>query len=235
LNQDELKQLVARAAIDEIRQDLNPNAIIGVGTGTTADRFIDLLGSLDMPFLGTVASSERSAERLRARGLRVFELYEIDALPVYVDGADEITAELDMIKGGGGALTREKIVAAAADRFVCIADETKLVDQLGRFGVPVEVIPMARRQVASKLATLGRSFGKPVPELRMGQDGKPYVTDNGNFILDLRGVLLSEPAAFESVVDGLAGVVSNGLFARRGADVLLLARPLGVERYLRHA
>jgi hypothetical protein len=117
LNQDELKQLVARAAIDEIRQDLNPNAIIGVGTGTTADRFIDLLGSLDMPFLGTVASSERSAERLRARGLRVFELYEIDALPVYVDGADEITAELDMIKGGGGALTREKIVAAAAASF----------------------------------------------------------------------------------------------------------------------
>lgn len=235
MDQDQLKQQVAQAALEEIRGELHADTILGVGTGTTADRFIDLLGTLDGPLKGAVASSERSAARLRARGIRVFELHEVDRLALYVDGADEINLELDMIKGGGGALTREKIVAAASDRFICIADGSKLVEQLGHFGVPIEVIPMATRQVAAGLKQVAAGYGSPQPELRLSGDGSPYVTDNGNHIIDLRGLVIAHAAQLETAIDGLVGVVCNGLFARRGADVLLLARPLGVERYLRHA
>ena len=235
MDQDQLKQQVALAALEEIRAELDADSILGVGTGTTADRFIDLLGSLHASFKGAVASSERSATRLRARGIRVFELHEVDRLALYVDGADEITLDLDMIKGGGGALTREKIVAAASDRFVCIADASKLVDHLGKFGVPIEVIPMARRQVAARLQVVAAGLGAADPELRLAGDGSPYVTDNGNYIIDLRGLVIAHAAELETAIDGLVGVVCNGLFARRGADVLLLATPLGVQRYLRHA
>ena len=235
MDQDQLKQQVAEAALEEIRGELHADSILGVGTGTTADRFIDLLGALNGALKGAVASSERSATRLRERGIRVFELHEVDRLALYVDGADEINLDLDMIKGGGGALTREKIVAAASDRFVCIADASKLVDHLGKFGLPIEVIPMARRQVAARLKQLAAGLGSPEPELRLTPDGTPFVTDNGNHIIDLRGLVISHAAQLESAIDGLVGVVCNGLFARRGADVLLLARPLGVERYLRHA
>jgi ribose 5-phosphate isomerase A len=235
LDQGQLKQQVAEAALEEIRGELHADSILGVGTGTTADRFIDLLGQLNGPLKGAVASSERSAARLRARGIRVFELHEIDRLALYVDGADEINLALDMIKGGGGALTREKIVAAASDRFICIADGSKLVDHLGKFGVPIEVIPMATRQLAVRLKEVAAGLGAPRPELRLAKDGSPYVTDNGNHIIDLRGLVIAHAAQLETAIDGLVGVVCNGLFARRGADVLLLARPLGVERYLRHA
>jgi ribose 5-phosphate isomerase A len=235
LDQDQLKQQVAEAALEEIRGELHGDTILGVGTGTTADRFIDLLGQLNGPLQGAVASSERSAARLRSRGIRVFELYEVDRLPIYVDGADEINRDLDMIKGGGGALTREKIVAAASERFICIADGSKLVDHLGKFGVPIEVIPIARRQVARRLQELAAGLGAPEPDLRLASDGSPYKTDNGNYIIDLRGLTIAHAAQLETAIDGLVGVVCNGIFARRGADVLLLATPLGVERYLRHA
>jgi ribose 5-phosphate isomerase A len=235
VDQDELKQQVARAAIEEIRADLGAEAIIGVGTGTTANCFIDLLGNLPDAFKGAVASSERSAERLRNHGIRVFDLGEVDQLPVYVDGADEITTDLDMVKGGGGALTREKIVASAARRFVCIADGSKLVSHLGGFGVPIEVIPMAVRLVAHHLQTLGRAMGTSDPRVRQDADGRAFVTDNGNHIIDWHGLTIEQPKTLEQVLDGIAGVVCNGLFARRGADVLLLARPSGIERYLRGA
>jgi ribose 5-phosphate isomerase A len=235
VNQDEQKQRVARAAIDEIQADLGADVVIGVGTGTTADQFIDLLGNLASPFKGAVASSERSAERLRKHGIRVLDLSEIEELPVYIDGADEITAELDMIKGGGGALTREKIVAAASRRFVCIADASKLVGQLGAFGVPIEVIPMAVRQVTKRLKSLEHTTGTPEPRLRLTREGRAYVTDNGNHIIDLHGLKVIEAKALEQALDGIAGVVCNGLFAKRGADVLLLASPTGIERYVRKA
>ncbi|WP_298621042.1 ribose-5-phosphate isomerase RpiA [uncultured Zoogloea sp.] len=219
MTQDELKQQAALRALDYIVE----GSIVGVGTGSTANFFIDGLATMKDRIVGAVASSEASAKRLAGHGIRLFDLNDVDRMPVYVDGADEIDASLAMIKGGGGALTREKIVAAVADKFICICDATKQVECLGRFPLPVEVIPMARAQVARQLAALG---GRPV--LREG-----FVTDNGNIIIDVHGLQIADPAAFETTVDGIVGVVTNGLFARRGADVLLLATAGGVVTYER--
>ena len=220
LSSHDLKLAAARAAIDLIEPYLLPGIVIGVGTGSTADLFIDALGAHRDRFRGAVASSERSAARLRGHGIEVLDLNAVDSMPVYVDGADEINAKLQMIKGGGGALTREKIVASVAERFICIADESKLVAQLGSFPLPVEVIPMARAAVARALARLG---GKPV--LRAG-----FVTDNGNEILDVSGLGILDACLLESAVNNLPGVVTNGLFALRPADVALLATQSGVRR-----
>ncbi len=219
MTQDELKQQAALRALDYVVE----GAIVGVGTGSTANFFIDGLAAMKDRIAGAVASSEASARRLAGHGIRLLDLNDVDHMPVYVDGADEIDASLAMIKGGGGALTREKIVAAVAGRFVCICDATKKVDCLGRFPLPVEVIPMARAQVARELVRLG---GRPV--LRDG-----FVTDNGNLILDVHGLRIHDPARLETAIDGIVGVVTNGLFARRGADVLLLAGTDGVVVYER--
>ena len=216
MDQDSKKQAVARAALAYV----GDGDVVGVGTGSTAERFIDALAEQRRRIAGTVASSERSAARLRAHGIAVLELNEVAVLPVYVDGADEATRAGHLIKGGGGALTREKIVADAARRFVCVVDDTKIVTRLGAFPLPVEVIPMARAQVARKLAALG---GRAV--LREG-----FVTDNGNQILDVHGLAIADPAALESELDHLVGVVCNGLFARRGADVLLVGGDSGVTK-----
>ena len=217
MTQDELKQQAALRALDYVVE----GAIVGVGTGSTANFFIDGLATMKDRIAGAVASSEVSARRLAGHGIRLFDLNDVEELPVYVDGADEIDASLAMIKGGGGALTREKIVAAVATKFVCICDASKKVDVLGRFPLPVEVIPMARAQVARELARLG---GKPV--LREG-----FVTDNGNLILDLHGLQIHDPVKLEVNIDGIVGVVTNGLFAKRGADVLLLATAGGVVTF----
>jgi ribose 5-phosphate isomerase A len=219
VTQDELKQAVAREAIKYVVED----AVVGVGTGSTADFFIDELAKLKNRIPGAVASSDRSAERLKGHGIRLFDLNSVNELPVYVDGADEITEHLAMIKGGGGALTREKIVAAVAKKFVCIADESKLVPVLGKFPLPVEVIPMARAYVARQMVKLG---GRP--ELREG-----FATDNGNVVLDVRGLSVLNPVELETSINNIAGVVSNGLFARRGADVLLLGTKAGVKAIVR--
>src|SRR5256885_11021467 len=215
MTQNELKQTISSEAIKHVVED----AVIGVGTGSTANFFIDELARMKNRIAGAVASSERSAERLKRHGIRVLDLNSVDELPVYIDGADEITEHLAMIKGGGGALTREKIVAAVARKFVCIADETKLVDVLGKFPLPVEVIPMARSYVAREIVKLGGE-----PEWRQG-----FVTDNGNVILDVHNLKIMQPMELETRLDQIAGVVTNGLFARRGADVLLLAKPNRVE------
>jgi len=220
MTQDEQKQAVARAAIDYVED----GAIIGVGTGSTANFFIDELGKMRDRIRGAVASSEATAARLRSHGIRVFDLNEVDSLPVYIDGADEINAQGAMIKGGGAALTREKIVTSAADKFICIADGSKLVETLGKFPLPVEVIPMSHRVVSRKLAALG---GQPV--LRM-KDGQPLVTDNGCYILDVAGLQISNPAQFEATVNNIVGVVTVGLFAQRCADVALLGTSEGVEK-----
>jgi ribose 5-phosphate isomerase A len=219
MTQDELKQASARAAMAYVVE----GAVIGVGTGSTANYFIDELARMKDRIQGTVASSEASAKRLAGHGIPVFDLNEIAGIPVYVDGADEVTRELAMIKGGGGALTREKIVAAVARKFVCVADESKLVARLGRFPLPVEVIPMARAYVGRELAALG---GRP--QLRAG-----FTTDNGNLILDVHGLAIDDPAALEERINHITGVVTVGLFARRGADVLLLATPGGVQTLTR--
>ena len=219
MTQDELKQQAALRALDYVVE----GAIVGVGTGSTANFFIDGLATMKDRIAGAVASSEVSARRLAGHGIRLFDLNDVEELPVYVDGADEIDASLAMIKGGGGALTREKIVAAVATKFVCICDASKKVDVLGHFPLPVEVIPMARAQVARELARLG---GKPV--LREG-----FVTDNGNLILDVHGLQIHDPVNLEVNVDGIVGVVTNGLFAKRGADVLLLATADGVVKFER--
>ena len=221
MTQDELKQAVARAAIAHVPV----GGVIGVGTGSTANFFIAELGKVKHRFDAAVASSEATAQRLKALRIEVLDLNDVTELSVYVDGADEITAALAMIKGGGGALTREKIVSAVARTFVCIADETKLVDVLGRFPLPVEVIPMARSFVARELVKLGG-----VPEWRQG-----FVTDNGNLILDVHNLQIAQPAQLEATLNQIPGVVTNGLFARRGADVLLLGRPGGVETLTRAA
>ena len=219
MTQDELKKAVAKAAIAYVPED----CIVGVGTGSTANFFIAELAGIKGRLQGAVASSEATAARLKAAGIRVFELNSIDELPVYVDGADEVTRHLHMIKGGGGALTREKIVAAVAGKFVCIADESKLKDVLGVFPLPVEVIPMARSHVARELVKLGG-----LPELRQGM-----TTDNGNIILDVRGLAIVNPVTLEGEINQIVGVVANGLFARRGADVLLLATRDGVKTLTR--
>ena len=219
MTQDELKQAVARAAIAYVVAD----QIVGVGTGSTANFFIDELARVKGSIRGAVASSEGTAARLRAHGIPVFDLNEVDNLPVYVDGADEINASGAMIKGGGAALTREKIVASVATRFICIADGSKLVDTLGSFGLPVEVIPMARAVVARKLQALGG-----VPQLRV-KDGTPVITDNGNLLLDVAGLRIVDPRALESAINAIVGVVTVGLFAARGADMALLGTAEGVR------
>ena len=219
MTQDELKREVARAAIEHVPA----GCIVGVGTGSTANHFIDELARIRHRIDGAVASSRASAERLRGHGIEVHELNDVDDLPVYVDGADEITPALEMIKGGGGALTREKIVAAVARKFICIADESKLVEVLGAFPLPLEVIPMARSYVGRELVRLGGQ-----PAWRAG-----FTTDNGNLILDVHNLRIERPAELESTLDHIAGVVSNGVFARRGADVLLLGTPAGVRMLAR--
>ena len=198
--------------------------IIGVGTGSTANFFIDELGKIKDRIKGAVASSEATAERLRSHGITVFDLNDIDTMSVYIDGADEITAQGAMIKGGGAALTREKIVASVAKQFVCIADGSKLVETLGNFPLPVEVIPMAQAVVARKLAALGGE-----PRLRV-KDGKPVVTDNGCYIIDVLGLRIQDPAALEAQINDIVGVVTVGLFARRGANIGLLGTADGVKR-----
>jgi ribose 5-phosphate isomerase A len=219
VNQDDLKRAVAAAAIAHVPA----GTIVGVGSGSTANFFIAELGKVRARVAGAVASSEATAQRLRAAGIEVLDLNGVDDIPVYVDGADEITRQLSMIKGGGGALTREKIVAAVARKFVCIADQSKLVDMLGSFPLPVEVVPLARSFVARELSKLGGA-----PEWRQG-----FVTDNGNVILDVRGLAITAPAELETQLNQLPGVVTNGLFARRGADVLLLGTDDGVRTIAR--
>src|SRR5579859_792757 len=219
MDQDQLKKAVAKAAVDHVPD----NCIVGVGTGSTANYFIDELARIKGRIEGTVASSEASAARLTQAGIRVFDLNVVSEVPVYVDGADEINRQLHMIKGGGGALTREKIVAAVAQKFVCIADASKLKDVLGAFALPVEVIPMARSHVGRELLRLG---GRP--ELRQG-----FITDNGNLILDVHGLRIVDPVALEAAINQIVGVVTNGLFARRGADVLLLGTQDGVRTLLK--
>lgn len=221
MDQDLLKEQAAQAALAFVEDDM----MVGVGTGSTVNHFIAALAARRARIAGAVSSSEASAQRLRGAGIAVVDLNATDGCDVYVDGADEVTESLAMIKGGGGALTREKIVAQASRRFVCIADASKLVAVLGRFPLPVEVIPMARSLVAREIVKLG---GRPV--LR-----ESFVTDNGNVILDVHGLAIAEPAAVESELNQLPGVVTNGLFARRPADVLLLASPDGVRRIERRA
>ena len=219
MTQDQLKQAVAKAAADYIVANIPAGSIIGVGTGSTANCFIDELAKIKHRVAATVASSEATKQRLEGHGIKVLDLNEVTSMPVYVDGADEITAKLEMVKGGGGALTREKIVAAVADKFVCVCDQSKLVGTLGRFPLPVEVIPMARAYVARELERLGGQ-----PKLREG-----FVTDNGNLILDVHGLTIADPPGFETKLNQIVGVVTNGLFACRGADLLLLATPDGVR------
>ena len=219
MSQDELKQAVARAALDYVVE----GEIVGVGTGSTANFFIDALATIKDRIKGSVASSEVTAARLRSHGISVFDLNDITSMPVYVDGADEITPQGAMIKGGGAALTREKIVASVAERFICIADGSKLVERLGAFPLPVEVIPMGHAVVARKLAALGGS-----PRLRM-KDGKPLLTDNGCMIVDVFGLQIVDPQTFEQRINDIVGVVTVGLFARQGADVCLLGMPEGVR------
>ena len=217
MNQNDKKRAVARAALEFVV----PGELIGVGTGSTANAFIDALASLKGRIDGAVASSEATAARLAGHGIRVVDLNTAGELPVYVDGADESTRHRHLVKGGGGALTREKIVAAAARTFICIVDDSKLVDRLGRFPLPVEVIPMARSLVARTLVRLG---GRP-----MRRDG--FVTDNGNELLDVHGLDIIDPPALESELNHIPGAVTNGLFARRGADVVLVGTGSGVERF----
>ncbi|MEM7358861.1 MAG: ribose-5-phosphate isomerase RpiA [Pseudomonadota bacterium] len=214
MSPEQAKQLVAEAAIEYIEWDW----VVGVGTGSTANLFIDELAKMKGKIEGTVASSEASAERLRGHGIRVFELDQVGDLPIYIDGADESTKHLHLIKGGGAALTREKIVAAASDKFVCIADDSKLVDVLGEFPLPIEVIPMARSYVSRQIFKLGGQ-----PEYRAG-----VVTDNGNQIIDVRNLKITNPVELEAQINQIVGVVTNGLFAQRGADVLLLGGEGGV-------
>ncbi|SDO33158.1 ribose-5-phosphate isomerase RpiA [Vreelandella arcis] len=220
MTQDELKAAVADKAISEIQSWLERDTVLGIGTGSTADLFIDRLGPLRDQFKGAVASSEASTQRLKSLGIEVFELNSVGTVPFYIDGADEVNANLQMIKGGGAALTREKIVAACAERFICIADHSKYVAQLGHFPLPVEVIPMARSYVARELVALGAE-----PVYRQG-----VVTDNGNQIIDCFNFMIDDPVAMEAKINAIVGVVTNGLFAARGADILLLGKADGVER-----
>ena len=213
LTQDELKQQVAKAAIEYVK-----TGIIGVGTGSTANYFIDYLAEVKSKIEGAVASSEATAERLRKHGIEVFDLNNVDGMDIYVDGADEITEHMHMLKGGGGALTREKVVAANAKKFICICDESKYVPVLGKFPLPVEVLPMARSYVARQLSAMGGQ-----PKLR------DFTTDNGNIILDVHNLNISDPIETEKTINQIVGVVTNGLFAHRPADILLLATDKGVK------
>ncbi len=219
MTQDELKQAVARAALAYVVD----GAIIGVGTGSTANFFIDELGKIKDRIQGAVASSEATAARLKSHGIPVFDLNEVDSMPVYIDGADEIDASGAMIKGGGAALTREKIVASVASQFVCIADGSKLVDLLGRFPLPIEIIPMAHAVVSRRLTALGAT-----PSLRM-KEGQPLVTDNGCWLIDAAGLRITDPRGLEQTINEFPGVVTVGLFARKAADVCLLGTGDGVK------
>ncbi|MDR8525010.1 MULTISPECIES: ribose-5-phosphate isomerase RpiA [Shewanella] len=215
MTQDEMKKAAGWAALQYVEE----NSIVGVGTGSTVNHFIDALATMKFDIQGAVSSSEASTEKMKALGIPVFDLNSVNELSVYVDGADEINSQMDMIKGGGAALTREKIVAAVADKFVCIVDNTKQVDILGEFPLPIEVIPMARSYVARQIVKLG---GDPV--YREG-----CVTDNGNIILDVYNMKIMKPKELEEQIDGIVGVVTNGLFAKRGADILLVGTPDGVK------
>lgn len=217
MDQDALKKAAADMALTFIQ----PGTVVGVGTGSTANFFIDGLAAMKDDIKGAVASSEASAKRLQSHGIAVLSLNDVNEIPVYVDGADEVTRHREMIKGGGGALTREKIVAAVADQFICVVDASKRVNRLGAFPLPVEVIPMARSYVARRLTALG---GRP--KYREG-----FVTDNGNIILDVHGLDIMRPIKLEEDINNIVGVVTNGLFARRPADVVLMATPQGVERF----
>jgi ribose 5-phosphate isomerase A len=217
MDKDALKKAVAEAALGYVQED----TIVGVGTGSTANHFIDALASMKGRIRGAVASSEASAERLKAHGIPLFSLNDVNDMPIYVDGADEVNHHREMIKGGGGALTREKIVAAVADKFICIVDESKKVKMLGQFPLPVEVIPMARAYVGRRLAAMG---GQP-----RYRDG--FITDNGNIILDVYNLDISRPIRVEEQINNIVGVVTNGLFAYRPADVVLMGTPRGVESY----
>lgn len=219
MTQDELKQLVGQAAADYVNANVPEGSVIGVGTGSTANCFIDALAASKTRYRGAVSSSLATTARLQSHGFKVLDLNEIDSLPVYVDGADEIDHSGAMIKGGGGALTREKIVAAVAEKFVCIVDRSKLVGVLGNFPLPVEVIPMARGHVARELVRLGGQ-----PQLR-----EHFLTDNGNIILDVEDLTILNPAELEAQLNHIAGAVTNGLFARRGADVILVGTDDGVQ------
>jgi ribose 5-phosphate isomerase A len=215
--QDELKLQVAQKAVEYVR-----GGIIGVGTGSTANYFIEELAKVKGKIDGAVASSEATAQRLRSHGIAVLDLNSVDSMDIYVDGADEITEHMHMLKGGGGALTREKIVAAVAQKFICICDASKLVPVLGKFPLPVEVLPMARSQVARELVKMGGQ-----PRLR------DFTTDNGNVILDVHGLNILNPVEMEAQINQIVGVVTNGLFAARAADVLLLATQDGVKTMTR--
>ena len=215
MTQDEQKQLVAREALRYVVED----AWLGVGSGSTVNLFVDALAKSRLRINGAIASSVKTAERLKSHGIDVEELNNVADVPVYIDGADEVTGDGAMIKGGGGALTREKIVAAVARKFVCIADASKKVETLGKFPLPVEVIPMARSYVARELVKLGGH-----PAWRMG-----FTTDNGNVILDISDLRIRDPIELEDRINAIAGVVTVGLFARRGADVILLGTERGVE------
>ena len=231
MNTEQQKEAAAKAAVDWLEPRLHRDLIVGVGTGSTADHFIDLLAAHRARFAGAVSSSTRSAGRLSRHGIRIFDLNDVAELPIYVDGADEITPRLEMTKGGGGALTREKIVAAASRSFVCIADASKRVATLGAFPLPVEVIPMARAQVVRALAKLGRecALGEGTMRVRGAADGSAYMTDNGNCIVDVSGWAIADPGATETRIGAIVGVVESGLFALRGADLLFLADARGVE------
>ncbi|MDX5387740.1 MAG: ribose-5-phosphate isomerase RpiA [Alteromonadaceae bacterium] len=225
MTQDELKQAVAKAAVDYIAPKLERSSIVGVGTGSTANFFIDFLAQYKDEFDGAVASSEATAERLKKHGIEVYDLNSVSEMEFYVDGADETNANLELIKGGGAALTREKIVAAVAKTFICIADGSKMVDILGDFPLPVEVIPMARSHVGREIVKLG---GDPVY-----RDG--VTTDNGNIIIDVHNLDISRPIQIEEKLNNIVGVVTNGLFARRPADLLLLGTSEGVKRIPRNS
>lgn len=217
MTQDELKRQVAQAALKHVVED----AVVGVGSGSTVFMFIDFLSQIKNKIEGAVAASEASAERLRKHGIRVVDLNSVSELPVYIDGADEVTEHLYMVKGGGGALTREKIAAAVATKFICICDASKLVPVLGKFPLPLEVIPTARSHVGREMLRRGAH-----PVLR-----ENYRTDNGNLILDCHGLTILDPPALEAELNQIAGVVTNGIFARRGADLLLLGAPDGVKTH----
>ncbi|RDE18208.1 ribose-5-phosphate isomerase RpiA [Motiliproteus coralliicola] len=219
MTQDEMKQAVAIAAVEMIQPSLESSSIVGVGTGSTANFFIDELAKVKHLFDGAVASSEATAERLKSHGIPVYDLNGVNQLDFYIDGADEFNDKLQLIKGGGGALTREKIVAAVAKTFICIADETKQVELLGEFPLPVEVIPMARSHVARQLFKLDAQ-----PVYREG-----VVTDNGNQVLDVHNLSIDAAVALEQKINNIVGVVTNGLFAERSADVVLMGTPNGVE------
>ena len=220
ISQDALKIQVAEAAVAYVDKRVNNKSVVGVGTGSTTNCFIDALATIKHKFDGTVSSSEASSDRLRGLGIPVFDLNQVDRVDIYVDGADESNARLQLIKGGGGALTREKIVAASADEFLCIMDETKLVEQLGTYPLPVEVIPMARGLVARQLKAIG---GRPI--LRDG-----FTTDNGNIILDVHDLVIDDAPGLETRINNMTGVVCNGLFALRPADLALIGSSKGVRQ-----